>query len=69
MCLGNIFGKPKVETPKITPVAPPPTVQTADTSTDTGMEQQKKKKGFASTKAETDTILGGSNTGTRQTLG
>lgn len=65
-----IFGKPNVQAPPPSKVADPtPVAQNDVVSGESGVEQQKKKRGFGSTRATNiNTILGGSDE-KRNTLG
>lgn len=65
-----VFGSPKVEAPPPAKVADPTPVAQNDVNTgDTGVQQQKKKRGFSSTRATNlNTIIGGSDE-KRNTLG
>ena len=74
--IGGLIGLGSSEKAQVAPVTtePTPTVVT-DTSADTGSgtaseaKKAKRRKGFASTQVAGDTILGGSASGERSTLG
>lgn len=73
--IGGLIGLGSSEKAQVAPVAtePTPTVVT-DTSADTGgstaeAKKAKRRKGFASTQVAGETILGGSASGERSTLG
>lgn len=70
--IGGLIGLGSSEKAQVQQVATEPTVTAVEnTSADTGSDTKKAKrrKGFASTQVAGDTILGGSASGERSTLG